>query len=262
MLRILRRTLNCISLQSRQRVMKSAILLKTITEKLKTIFPCFFYGTLVCIFLCGVSCKNQGTRDNTFTGGQSAGARMVDSLNSLMWHYYLDNPDSAEIIQYRTIRVIDSLQLQQQKIYAFLRLAEFYQYRKPDYQKAIKNLKEAVSIYTGSPGPYRTNPYFFVDIGNIFFHSRMYHQALTFYHISYMTARQESNFHARALALQNIALCFSEQEQFDSALFYFNRADMAVTDRTNPILAENAADKAALFLQAGHFDSARVYAGK
>jgi len=105
---------------------------------------------------------------------------MTDSLESLVWHYYLACPDSAEIIQNQTIRELDSLHQPQHKIHACLRLAEFYQYRKPDYLKAIKNLVEAVGIFSASPGRYRTNPYFFVDIGNLFYHSRKYLQARIF----------------------------------------------------------------------------------
>jgi len=186
----------------------------------------------------------------------------ADSLETLAWHYYPDKPDSSEIILCSTIRFLDSVKQPQLKLDATMRLAEFYQYRKPDYLKAIRNLLAAVRIFTESPGQYETNPYFFIDIGNIFYRSRFYRQAQNFYQISFHTTLRDIDFHARALALQNIALCFQDQGKYDSALTYFNRADGVISDRHHLMMAQNDADKAALFLQCGRYDSAASLAFK
>jgi AraC-like DNA-binding protein len=164
---------------------------------------------------------------------------LIDSLENTMWHYFAENPDSAEITLFYTIRLLDSLDIPQKKLYAYMHLNELYQYRKPDYFKAVMSLGNAVRIFIQYPGPYMMNPYLFVDVGNNFFHLGYYTQAVTFYKISYDIARQNNENYCQPLALQNIALSFKNRYLYDSAYHYLRMADSSIVDRTDMMLAQN-----------------------
>lgn len=179
--------------------------------------------------------------------------RLIDSLEKTMWHYFANNPDSAEIILFETIRLLDSMDIPQKKLYAYMHLNELYQYRKPDYFKAVMNLGNAVRIFIQYPGPYMMNPYFFTDIGNNFFNLGYFVQAVTFYKISYNIAQHNNENHCQPLALQNIALSFKNRCLYDSAYFYLHLADSRIIDRTDMMLAQNNNYLADLMLVTGNY---------
>ncbi len=178
-------------------------------------------------------------------------AHLIDSLEKKMWHYYAENPDSAEIILFQTIRLLDSLDIPQKKLYAYMHLNELYQYRKPDYFKAVMSLGNAVRIFVQYPGPYMLNPYLFVDIGNNFFNLGYYSQSVTFYKISYDVARNNNENYCQSLALQNIALSFKKRYLYDSAYYYLRLADSRIIDRSGMMLAQNTNYLADLMLVTG-----------
>ena len=182
-------------------------------------------------------------------------SHLIDSLEKTMWHYFAENPDSAEIVLFQTIRLLDSLDIPQKKLYAYMHLNELYQYQKPDYVKAVTNLGNAVRIFIRYPGPYMLNPYLFVDIGNNFFNLGYYAQAVTFYKISYDIAKHNHENYCQPLALQNIALSFKSRYLYDSAYYYLHLADSHIMDRTNMILAQNNNHLADLMLVTGNLGS-------
>ena len=198
-----------------------------------------YCGLLVIIFLYScISGKTNG--EDEFRNLPEGITKKIDSLDVLVGKYYVSDPDSAEWVLYLAIRTLDSLHCPQKQISLYMFLTELYQYRKSDKLKAIQSLNKAMGIYIQNPGTTLTNnPYLFVDIGNMFFSYNFYDEANSFYRVAFVEAVKMGNAHAQALSMQNIALSFSGQQKYDSALFYLRVADRNITDRTDMMLAQN-----------------------
>lgn len=146
-------------------------------------------------------------------------------LEHLSYEYYTENPDSAEIVLNQTLDFLDSLNIPQEKFYTYMRFTQLYQYRKTDFYKAITTLGKALEIFVKHPGEYNSNPYVYVNIGNVFYHYGFYDHAKDFYRISYRFANQREDDWGKALSLQNIALSFQQLQMYDSAMVYLHKAE-------------------------------------
>jgi AraC-like DNA-binding protein len=166
-------------------------------------------------------------------------SQTIDSLELLMRRYYVSNPDSAEIILFKSLRFVDSVGIPQKKFYVHMHLAQLYQYRIPNFCKALANLGEALEIFVKYPASYNSNCYVYIDIGNLFYHYRFYDQAKNFYQIAKQFAAQNNDYWGQALAWQNISLTYQQQQLFDSAYVYLQKADTLVRDKNDLMLAKN-----------------------
>jgi AraC-like DNA-binding protein len=221
------------------------------------------FGILVALFL--LSCNHPGKKNGAdeFRNVPSGVAKRIDSLDVLIKKYYASDPDSAELLAYSAIATLDSFHCPQKKISLYMFLSEFYQYRKSDKLKAIQSSVKAMGIFIENPGTTLTNdPYLFVDIGNVLFSYNFYTEANTFYRIAFEQASKIKNAHAQALSMQNIALSFSNQQKYDSALYYLQAADRSITDRTDIMLAQNCSYISADYLALNQQDSLVAYARK
>ena len=235
--------------------------IKTLHNELILVMASF--GILVILFLA--SCSNFGKTkvSDEYGNFPNSIAKRIDSLDVLIKKYYVLNPDSAELLAYSAISTLDSFHCPQKKISLYMFLSEFYQYRKSDKLKAIQSSTKAMGIFIENPGTTLTNdPYLFVDIGNVFFSYTFYSEANTFYRIAFEQALKMKNAHAKALSMQNIALSFSSQQKYDSALYYLRVADRSITDRTDIMLAQNCSYFAADYLVLNKQDSLIKYARK
>jgi AraC-like DNA-binding protein len=219
------------------------------------------FGILVALFLlsCNHPVKKNGADE--FRNVPSSVAKRIDSLDVLIKKYYASDPDSAELLAYSAIGTLDSFHCPQKKISLYMFLSEFYQYRKSDKLKAIQSSTKAMGIFIENPGTTLTNdPYLFVDIGNVLFSYNFYTEANTFYRIAFEQASKIKNTHAQALSMQNIALSFSGQQKYDSALYYLWVADRSIPDRTDIMHAQNCSYISADYLSLNQQDSLLEYA--
>jgi AraC-like DNA-binding protein len=148
----------------------------------------------------------------------------IDTLKEQAIRSYITHPDLAENLLNQATHACDSIRLPQKKFQILLEKAEFYQYRKPDFLKSVRNLSEAVSIFIQHPGPYAEDPYIYINIGNFFYRLRHFDKANSFYRLGVVMAEKLGLQHARAIALQNIGLSWQEMKVYDSALYYFHYA--------------------------------------
>ncbi len=220
---------------------------------------------VISIILFLSSCNNPGIKNGTekFNDVPPGIVKRIDSLDLLIRKYYAQNPDSAELLAYSAINILDSVHWPQKKMSLYMFLSEFYQGRKSDKLKAIQSSTKAMRIFIENPGTTLTNDsYLFVDLGNIFFSYNFYNEANTFYRIAFEQASRMKNAHAQALSMQNIALSFSSQQKYDSALCYLRIADRSIADRTDIMLAQNCSYISANYLAINQQDSLVEYARK
>lgn len=125
-------------------------------------------------------------------------------------------------------------------------MAEFYQYSKPDHNKAVSHVTEAIALIQQSPDLLILNPYVFVDMGNLFNRLGFPEQALEQYRLARKTAQTSQIDHAKALAFHNMALVHQSAHQFDSAAYYLQKAATFITDSFDLMMAVNLTYQAEL----------------
>lgn len=166
-------------------------------------------------------------------------AHLLDSLELKVWDYFVSDPDSAEMMLYYTIDLLDSLNLPQMKFYAYMHLAQLYQYRQPDAYKTVEALGNAVRIFVDHPGSYTTNASVYIDIGNIFFRFEFFDEAINMYQLANNISIYSKRTDLQTVALQNMALACKAAEEWDAAIQYLNRAAEHITPDMTLHLAQN-----------------------
>ncbi len=166
-------------------------------------------------------------------------AHLLDSLEIKVWEYFVSDPDSAEMMLYYTIDLLDSLNLPQMKFYAYMHLAQLYQYRHPDAYKTLEALGNAVRIFVDHPGSYSTNASVYIDIGNIFFRFEFFDEAIHMYQLANNISIYSKSADLQTIALQNIALAYKAAKEWDVALQYLNRVGELISPDMTLLLAQN-----------------------
>ena len=157
--------------------------------------------------------------------------KRIDSIVSLAQHLSIINPDSCEMLLNYSLRYQDSMKSTQRKLNTYMELVELYQYRKPNNLKALYNLEKAMELFIAYPGHYATDPYLFIDIGNVFFQFHLYDQSIKFYDISFNIGKQNNLWHPQSLALENTGLVYQNQQQYHKAMQFFVLANQHIMDR-------------------------------
>ena len=192
----------------------------------------------------------------------SVPAGKTDSINKLLSRLYADSPDSAINISRQYILYLDSLKAYGDLIDMYMYLAELYQYRRDNSMKACTNLINALRLIAAHPEIKDLDPYYFIDIGNIFYRYGLYNHSDAAYREALGIALESNLSHPAAVALQNIALGFQIQKQYDSALYYFKSAVQCLYGVINLQMAQNYLYLCSLELEAGKTDSIRSWFAK
>ncbi len=223
---------------------------------------CFFYLLISIILFSAVSCK-QNT--NPIYRAEELPVKLkttMDSVDRLLVHYDTAAPDSSLDLLLWSIQLLQHTSFPQKEIYYHLMLTEHYQYRKTDYQLALKHLSSAMQIFIRRPGPYLTNPYLFINVGNLLFNFRDYEHAAIYYRLADDLAVFRENPHGEMIALHNLSLVFRQLGKFDSARICLSLALKQISPTDTPKIAQNATYVAELFQRSGNNDSASEYARK
>jgi AraC-like DNA-binding protein len=186
----------------------------------------------------------------------------VDSLFRQFDHYSINKPDSAILFAAPMEEKLNALGQREKLISLYTLLSELYQYKKNDDSKALHFMANALDVIGSLPDIFYSNPYFYVNIGNILFRYEMYAEAIKTYTEASRIAILTENPYAIALAFNNIALCHENQNRCDSARLYFAMAESYIPDKYDIMEAEHYIYLISLALQCGDMDSVQVYANK
>jgi AraC-like DNA-binding protein len=223
---------------------------------------CFFLYLQIATIFFAVSCNQQ--KDPIYKAEELPVKlkATMDSVDRLLVHYDTVAPDSSLSLIIWSLRLLKYSGFPQKEIYYHLMLTEYYQYRKTDYNLALKHLTTAMEIFVKHPGPYLTNPYLFINVGNLLFNIRNYPHAAKYYRLANDLAVFRENAHAEMIALHNQSLVFRQLGSFDSARICLSLALQRISPADTPKIAQNATYVAELFQRSGNNDSASEYAGK
>ncbi|MEI6434632.1 MAG: helix-turn-helix domain-containing protein [Bacteroidota bacterium] len=221
-----------------------------------------FSPTFLTLIFCGLvfqSCWNTG--DKIPVSGNLSPA-ITDSVHQLLSRLYAESPDSAIVVSNKFILQLDSMKAFSDLIDMYMYLAELYQYRRDNNLYASANLIKALRLIAAHPEIKDLDPYYFIDIGNIFYRYGLYNHANTAYREALDIARETNLSHPAAVALQNIALGFHVQKKYDSARRYFNLAEKCLYGVNNLQMAQNYLYLCSLELEAGKTDSIHYWLEK
>ncbi len=188
--------------------------------------------------------------------------RELDSIGIVFGHLAVANPDSAEQIALQSLQHLNQRKLLPQLFDQHIVLAEFYQYNKPDYDKAIGHITEAIALIQRSPGLLIVNPYIFIDMGNLFNKMDFKEQAVEQYQYAWQMAKKSRIEHARVLALHNMALVNQADQQYDSAEYYLNKASVLFYDHFDLMNGINSVYRADLANRQNNADKAEHWANE
>jgi len=138
--------------------------------------------------------------------------------------HYNANPDSSEYYFNCILNLLDSTGFYEVKLNFYIHLCELYQYRKPDYQKAMLHLSNAIRILIQYADFYKINAFLLINIGNQFYNFGFYEQAIDLYKVSAEIDEERNIEHARVTAYHNISLAYKNMALLDSAVYYLELA--------------------------------------
>ena len=205
------------------------------------------------MFLLGFSgCTPKG--NNLKIQSEELELKRIDPLIS---QFYATNPDSAEYYCYRKIELLKSLNRIEPAVETYLYLTELYEYRKPDAAKALSSISTVSQLILDNPEVQIRNLFLFINLGNILLQYDLYDEAILAYQQSFLLNYDLP--YAKVLALNNIALTYQSKQQYDSARFYFAKANIVIPDKRDFMIAQNYNYINALMLEKGKLDPIKYY---
>lgn len=142
-------------------------------------------------------------------------------------------------------------------IETYLYLTELYQYRKSDTIKALSSITTATQVILDNPEVQIRNLYFYINLGNVLFQYNLFDDAIFAYKES--LERNDDLPFAKVLALNNIALSYQALHVYDSARYFFGKANEAIPDKKDMMMAQNYNYINTLMLENKQLDSIQYY---
>ncbi|MEI6853312.1 MAG: tetratricopeptide repeat protein, partial [Bacteroidota bacterium] len=187
-----------------------------------------------------------------------------EKIDSLIHLYYYSNPDSAikycdlnlTIYKYNNNveKVIENLAL----------LTEIYLYQKKDDLLAMQSCLEAYKYKeTSSNSTPIINPYLYIDLGNTCLQYSLFEKSIYFYSLALAELdNPKKDAYTASVALNNMAITFRLQKNFDKSWQYFSKA-LQIRKTLHPLyVAHNYAQMNELLFDWGKYDLVVEYYNK
>lgn len=117
-------------------------------------------------------------------------------------------------------------------------ISEVYQYRVNNPVKALENMNKAVEYIALNPGYDHTNPYLYINVGNILLRFDGYYPSMIAYRKAKKYAEQGNHQDALALAYLNMSFASMEMNACDSTEFYLEKAWESIPENNYMLKAQ------------------------
>ena len=144
----------------------------------------------------------------------------------------------------------------------YAKLSEIYQYQMKDDTKALASITEMVRICAQHPGVPITNPYLFIDAGNILYKYGLYENACVVYQGTAKFALEQNAVFPAITALHNAGLAWQYLNQTDSAENCFNHAYQLMPNHYDLLIIYNRLYLSKIELLKNRRDLVEAYAGE
>lgn len=197
---------------------------------LSLIFSAFFFG-------CNPRCNNEDSRNINWKSehsGSPEGNRQILQVQETIKRLYSTDPDSAIYHYLKAIDIYKQQQMPYNAFDAYIKISELYCFRKNDGVNAVYYYGEALKTMNKYGGYEDSNPFFYIDMGNMFYMNKLFPQAHKSFEKAINIASLKKDSFAISVAENNNGIVFREEKKFDSAIFYFNES-LAIRRKINPL---------------------------
>lgn len=181
------------------------------------------------------------------------------NFDSSIEYYFKNDLDSAEMLCRHAMRYFDSINQPEKAVVASMKLSELYQHLRFDDAKAYDAFFQTLQILTKNPQLDFYDPYFFVNLGNILFRYELNDRALLSYQEALKYVDSEKHPSARITIYQNIGQVFYSLKNYDSSLYYFNKAQQSIYNNSDVLQAQQYYFMSQYYYQLNQKDSALHY---
>jgi AraC-like DNA-binding protein len=186
-------------------------------------------------------------------------AGQIERNKELIRKFYSTNPDSAIFFYLKIIDLYSKHQMPYNVFDAYIKISELYCFRKNDGVNAVFYYGEALKTMNKYGGYEDSDPFFYIDMGNMFYMNKIYPQAHKSFEKAISIATLKNDKFAISIALNNLGIVFREERDFDSSKSCF-RKSLSIRSGITPLYeAQNYLYLAKVFTYQDMADSILFY---
>lgn len=183
----------------------------------------------------------------------------MDHLKEVIKRLYSVNPDSAITYYHKAIELYKQNHMPYNTFDAYIKISELYCFRKNDAVNAVYYYGEALKTMNKNGGFEDSNPFFYIDMGNMFYMNKLYSQAHKSFEKAISIATQKKDSFAISVAQNNNGIVFREEGNYESSKLHF-RKSLAIRSQITPLYeAQNYLYLAKVFTYQNIADSILYY---
>jgi len=211
-------------------------------------------------------CRQSGTTDNSTnynwgieTSESPEVNQQIGLLKAKIKRLYSINPDSAIIFYLKAIDLYKQHHMPFNTFDSYIKISELYCFRKNDAINAVFYYGEALKTMNKYGGFENSDPFFYIDMGNMFYMHHLYPQAHKSYEKAIDIATQKNENFALSVALNNNGIVFREERNFEASKLNF-RNSLLIRKKIIPLYeAQNYLYLAKVFTIQNNADSIDFY---
>lgn len=186
----------------------------------------------------------------------------IEPLKLTIKRLYSTNPDSAIYYYLKIIELYRQQNMPYNIFDAYIKISELYCFRKNDGVNAVFYYGEALKTMNKYGGYEDSDPFFYIDMGNMFYMNNIYPQAHKSIDKAITIATLKKDSFALSIAENNKGIVFREERDFESSKLYFKKS-LAIRSKITPLYeAQNYLYLAKLFTYQNCADSILFYRDK
>ena len=244
---------------------RSLISYLILSMNLQFLQKCFLFTLILFTLLIASNC-GLNTSQNVVsekwepeTSDSIAVKENIVGLKNAINKHYSSNPDSAIFYYKKIIELYHQQNMYYNEFEAYTNLSELFIIRKSDGENAVYYYSEALKIMIQHNGKEEDKPYFYIDMGNVFFLNKLYPHAKKSIQKAIQLAIVQKDSFALSVAQNNMGILFRSLAEYDSSSYYFH-ASLEIRKKTVPLLeAYNYMYLAKLFSMQHNTDSMFYY---
>ncbi len=225
-----------------------------------------FVLVLVFVLVILSGCRQSGTTDNSTnnnwkieTSKSPEVNQQIGLLKAEIKRLYSINPDSAIIYYLKAIELYKQHHMPYNTFDAYIKISELYCFRKNDGINAVFYYGEALKTMNKYGGFEDSDPFFYIDMGNMFYMHQLFPQAHQSYEKAITIATHKKDSFALSVAQNNRGIVFREERKIDSAVYFFNQS-LALRKKMNALYeAQNFLYIAKVYTYQNNADSINRY---
>jgi len=158
----------------------------------------------------------------------------IEQYKATIKRLYSTNPDSAIYFYLKVIDLYEQNHMPYNEFDAYIKISELYCFRLNDGANAVYYYGEALKTMNKNGGFEDSNPFFYIDMGNMFYMNKLYAQAHKSFEKAIEIATEKKDSFAISVGQNNIGIVFREEGNFEASKSFFRRS-LAIREKITPL---------------------------